>query len=312
MQVRETLKAVAATTPTVLIHGESGTGKEIAASLLHQESRRHGPFVPVNMAAIPRELVESILFGHEKGAFTGADRAQAGCCEMADHGTLFLDEIGEMDLSLQAKLLRFLQDFTVQRVGSTKSKTVDVRVVAATNQPLADKVKGGLFREDLYYRLHIVPIRMPALRERPGDIPLLANRFLQRFAHRYRKEKLGFSQEVLQALATYSWPGNVRQLENLVERMVILSHGPVLEISHLPSEMMVKTSEEKSPGPAEAGSLTHLEALEKQAIVESLVRSRGNIKEAARYLGVGSATVYRKIKRYAILMNDQGRLPTVG
>jgi len=316
-QVRELIATVGPTDATVLILGESGTGKELAARALHERSlRRAGPFVPVNMAALPRELVESTLFGHERGAFTGADQPQLGCCEAADRGTLFLDEIGEMDLGLQAKLLRFLQERTLQRVGSSKPRSVDVRVVAATNRDLVDCVHCGRFREDLYYRLNVVPLTLPPLRNHREDVTLLAGRFLQRFALKYRKVMRGFTEEALEVLTRYDWPGNVRQLENLVERLVILSTAEVVGRESLPAEvqtggrvlafpaLVARTAE---PVAEPDGGVKRMDQLEKQAILGALSSTRGNVREAARLLGCGQATVYRKIKRYGIVLEDQGR-----
>jgi DNA-binding NtrC family response regulator len=312
-QVREMIATVGATDATVLIQGESGTGKELVARSLHEQShRRHGPFVPVNMAALPRELVESTLFGHEKGAFTGADQPQVGCCEAADKGTLFLDEIGEMDLALQSKLLRFLQEHTLQRVGSSKPRRVDVRVVAATNRDLLEAVQTGRFREDLYYRLHVVPIAVPPLRQHPEDVGLLAGRFLQRFAAKYHKWVRGFTPEAVDILTRFDWHGNVRQLENLVERLVILATSELIGAESLPAE--VRSTERTLTFPALAkstaepeGGLRRIDQVEKQAILDALSSSRGNVREAARQLGCGQATIYRKIKRYGIVLEDQGR-----
>ena len=316
-QLRELIATVGPTDATALVVGESGTGKELVARALHDLSpRRSGPFVPMNMAALPRELVESTLFGHEKGAFTGAEQPQIGCCEAANEGTLFLDEIGEMALGLQAKLLRFLQERTLQRVGSSKLRPVDVRVIAATNRDLLDGVRNGRFREDLYYRLNVVPIAVPPLRQHREDVPLLAGRFLQRFALKYRKIVHGFSEEALGVLTSYDWPGNVRQLENLVERLVILSTAETITAEALPVEVRVHGQVLAFPalasGTAETvvepdRGLKRMDQLEKQAILGALSSTRGNVREAARLLGCGQATVYRKIKRYGIVLEDQGR-----
>lgn len=320
-QVRELIAGVAATDATVLILGETGTGKELVARMLHDQSnRREGPFVPVNMAALPRELAESALFGHEKGAFTGADKTQTGYCEAADKGTLFLDEIGEMELALQAKLLRFLQERKVQRVGSRKSKKVDVRVVAATNRDLQAQITEGRFREDLYYRLHVIPIVVPPLRERPQDIPELATHFLQQATVHYQKNLVAFSDAALQTLAAYDWPGNVRQLENVVERVAILSKGPNIQRDELPPEVLQPVTWPvlavgTKPDSLNAGgsvnpalrneSLKPMENLEKQAILDALQHAQGNVQQAAKLLGIGQATVYRKIKRYSIGTKDR-------
>lgn len=341
--VRRMIEGVAPTNATVLILGESGVGKELVARAIHELSpRRFGPFVPVNVAALPRELVESTLFGHEKGAFTGADRSQAGCCEFADKGTLFLDEIGEMEIGLQAKLLRFLQDRTIQRVGRSDSIRVDARIVSATNREPLEQIRKGLLREDLYYRLNVVPIRVPALRERREDIAPLAALFLTLAAKRYGKGIEGFTPSAMDALTRYDWPGNVRQLENLIERLVILSQGHKIGLAEVlpelppplvdspdsilldarwPSESARAGSNSKStttttttssPGSAESSasatpnsnsnsnSLREIDRVERNAIIEALRKSGGNVRDAAKLLGLGQATVYRKLKQYDI------------
>jgi len=311
-RVNELLRSVAPTDATVLLQGESGTGKERAAQTLHDLSNRaSGPFVPLNMAALPRELAESLLFGHEKGAFTGADRAQAGACELANKGTLFLDEIGEMEITLQAKLLRFLQERTVQRVGQPKAIPVDVRIVAATNRQLADQVRAGLFREDLFYRLHVVPIVLPPLRERGEDIISLALRFLARATIKYRKPSLTFTPQARAALLAYEWPGNVRQLENLMERLAILCPGPTINTADFASEfhssLLKPLSGVSGGGTNSSGSDSELrivDQLEKQAIIESLEKHRGNVRDAAQSLGLSQATIYRKLKRYQVNLDS--------
>ncbi len=324
-EVREQIATVAPTDATVLILGESGTGKELVAREVHQLNvRRDGPFVPVNMAALPRELAESTLFGHIKGAFTGADQSQIGCCEAAHGGTLFLDEIGEMEHRLQGKLLRFLQERTVQRVGSSTVNAVNVRVVAATNRDLLARVNSGEFRRDLYYRLNVVPIELPPLRDRREDVPLLANRFLQRFSQKYSKPMASFSDEAMQVLVRCLWPGNVRQLENLVERLVILSQTPTIIAEALPAEVYETATSDLgsgvgtfSPPPQPPlplqGETTigvqPLKELEKQAIIQALYQTKGNVREAAKLLGKGQATVYRKIKEHGIVLEELGRTP---
>jgi len=320
-RLRELIESIAPTDVTALIQGESGTGKELVARAIHDQSRRsHGPFVPVNMAALPRELVESTLFGHEKGAFTGADQVRIGCCEGADGGTLFLDEIGEMDLDIQAKLLRFLQEREIQRVGSSRTRAVNVRIVAATNRDLQDQVKRGRFREDLFYRLQVVPLDVPTLRERRGDVPLLVTRFLERAVARHGKDVAGFTPEALVLLTNYDWPGNIRQLENLVERLVILSRTSEIGYDDLPEEIRTFAA---TTTPSAVG-LSHLkvipiEQVEKRAILEALKKSNGNVRDAAKLLGLGQATVYRKIKGYGVHSRDYlqegltiAELPVVG
>lgn len=314
--VDELMTDVAPTDATVLILGESGTGKELVAQIIHERStRRQGPFIPLNMAALPSELVESTLFGHEKGSFTSADAMQIGCCEAADKGTLFLDEIGEMDVNLQAKLLRFLQEQTFNRVGSSQPRKVDVRIIAATNQDPIAQIKSGELREDLYYRLNVVPIHVPPLRQRLSDVPQLAELFLQRAASRNRKPNVQrFSPETLDILSRYTWPGNVRELENLVQRMVILCRGNEIEASLIPLEIreaalppalpvtvngvdtMVRLPGELMP----EGGLRAMDQIERNAILEALKKSNNNVREAAKILGLGQATVYRKLKKYDI------------
>ena len=315
-ELRELIARVAATNSTVLVLGESGTGKELVARALHELSPRHGRhFVPLNVAALPRELVESTLFGHAKGAFTGADRQQCGCCEVADGGTLFLDEIGEMEIGLQAKLLRFLQERTLRRVGETELISVDVRIVTATNRDPAEHVRRGLLREDLYYRLNVVPINIPPFRQRREDVPLLARNFTQRHTARAGGRKVEFTEQAFDVLMEHSWPGNVRELENLVERLLIFCTGNTIEASEVAAELRKTAGPLREPGAAadqqgnrstaHAGSTreTHrpMDQIELQAIKDALASTRGNVREAAKLLGLGQATVYRKIKRYQIL-----------
>ncbi len=316
LDVLDLIEDVAETDATVLILGESGTGKELLARAIHACSRRSKQsFVPVNVATLPATIAESILFGHERGAFTGADSANKGWCETASGGTLMLDEIGEMDILLQAKLLRFLQDGTFMRVGASKSQTADVRVVAATNRNPEQLVRENKMREDLYYRLNVFPIRMPPLRERREDIPILANSFLDLSAELHRRHVVGFSEEAMSCLMNYDWPGNVRQLENLVTRMVLLAREPYIGISNVPIEIRslvnrrpisvgqcanvdLDTANHSATG--DVNGLSQMEQVEKQAIIKSLCDTNGNAVAAARLLGVGQATIYRKIKRFNI------------
>jgi DNA-binding NtrC family response regulator len=308
--VKRLIHSVARTDATVLILGESGVGKELVARALHDCSGRSGEFIPLNMASLPSELVESTLFGHEKGAFTGADRVRKGCCEIADKGTLFLDEIGEMPLPLQAKLLRFLQERTFQRVGSGATLTVDVRIVAATNRDPRAQVGTGGLRQDLYYRLNEVPIHVPPLRARREDIPILATRFLQRANARYGKEVRCFTPEAMEVLKQEDWPGNIRQLENLINRLVILSDSPIITAAHLSDEIEFPAAP-SSPLPCEnAGPLAvnaksvPLDELERTAIMDALRKSNGQVGAAAVLLGIGQATLYRKVKSYGLAAKD--------
>lgn len=307
-RVREAILEVAPTSATVLIHGESGVGKELVAREIHERSgRARGLFVPVNMAALPGGLVESALFGHERGAFTGAEKSQKGWCELAHRGTLFLDEIGDMEFGLQAKLLRFLQDQSFQRVGSNQTLSVDARIVAATNRDPRRLVDEGRLRADLFYRLNVVPIALPPLRERRDDIELMANWFLRKAAEKHGKTAASFSPAATRRLTAYDWPGNVRQLENVVQRMVIFGRGEELGTEGLPPEILEATRDvdptDNALDPRDGdpeGGLTEFERMEKKAIVESLARSGDNVVEAARFLGIGAATVYRKLKRFGI------------
>ncbi len=312
-KVHATIRQVAATDASVMVVGESGTGKELVALEVHDWSgRSQHDFVPVNVAALPEGLVESVFFGHTKGAFTGADKTQAGLCHQAHKGTLFLDEIGEMPLALQPKLLRFLQEQTLNRVGSSQSEVVDVRIVSATNRDPQRMIEEGRLREDLYYRLNVVPILIPALRERREDIEVLANAFLRQAAERAGKQVDGFTRAALDRLVEYDWPGNVRELENLVERLVIFSHGNVISEHQLPADLTqtdsgpaVRSSLLNADGRLDATrngerSLTAMKRAEKLLIINALADTDGNVVQAARILGLGQATVYRKIKSYSI------------
>jgi DNA-binding NtrC family response regulator len=313
-RTRELISDFAVTDAKVLILGESGTGKELVARAIHQLSRRASRvFAPVNMAALPPSLAESVLFGHEKGAFTGADLLQRGWCEMADKGTLFLDEMGEMDLALQAKLLRFLQDSSFQRVGSSKVQTVDVRIIAATNRDPVNLVRDGRLREDLYYRLNVLPIVVPPLRDRREDIMLLAQVFLERASKSHQKRVKEFTPAALDVLTSYDWPGNVRQLENTVERLVILCRNGSIGVHDLPPEILGGSP---FPGPcldaatlpAETASVRcEMRDIERGAILNALSQSGGNVVRAASILGLGQATVYRKLKRYGIRVERKQR-----
>ncbi len=308
LAVLDTIRTVAPSEATVLITGESGTGKELAARALHgQSGRARKPMVTVNCAALAESLLESELFGHEKGAFTGADRRRDGRFVQADGGTLFLDEIGEMPLPLQAKLLRALQQGEVQRVGSDVPVTVDVRVIAATNRDLARESAEGRFRQDLFFRLNVINIEMPPLRARTEDIPLLAVRFLGRLAEKNRKAVRGFTPQAMDALIRYPWPGNVRELENAVERAVILAAGEMIDIAQLPAAVAppsvpaggeAEDTADKSGAPGLNG-LT-LDRVERLAIVETLRETGGNKSEAARRLGITRATLHSKLRKYGI------------
>ncbi len=301
--VQQQIREVAATNATVLILGESGTGKELVAREIHNQSNRSaGPYLPVNMAALPESLAEGALFGHRRGAFTGADRDQQGWCEGAHGGTLFLDEIGELDLGLQAKLLRFLESKTFQRIGATQTTRVDVRILAATNRDPMEMIRNGTLRSDLYYRLNVFPIQLPTLWQRSEDIPDLANLFLDQARHQYAKNVSGFTKRAMQCLQQFDWPGNIRQLENTVHRVVISSNSLQIDLPQLPPEIVSSNARLDRPT-----NLRKIEQIERKAIIDALRAADGNAVSAAKILGVGQATVYRKMKRYGIPLKVQRR-----
>ncbi len=297
--VFRTIRKVAASEVPVLILGESGTGKELVAKAVHNESRRRqGPFIPLNCGAIPENLLESELFGHERGAFTGAQNRVQGKVEYARDGTLFLDEIGELPLLLQVKLLRFLQDKKIQRLGGREDITVDARIIAATNADIVEGMAQGQFREDLYYRISVITITLPPLRDRGSDIALLANFFLHRFAEGQRKKVKGFSAAALDAMQEYEWPGNVRELENRIKRAALMSETPILEPHHLglaepdiPAEKFV------------FDGLTLREArdrLEKSMVLDVMEKQEGNIMKTAEALGLSRPAVYALMKKHGL------------
>ncbi len=304
-KVFQLIKKVAPTESTVLILGESGTGKELVARAIHNQSRRReGPFIPVNCGAIPEELLESELFGYEKGAFTGASRSKPGRFELAQGGTIFLDEIAEMSPKLQVKLLRVLQEKTVERLGSERPITVDIRIIAATNRDLEKEVAEGRFREDLYFRLNVIPIKLPPLRERKEDIPLLAEHFLARFCEREEVPRKRLSEKALKRLMEYHWPGNVRELENLMERLVILTEREVIEEEDLPEHIRVPRIS-TNPGVKvsfkEGVSLPQaLREFERSLILQALEASGGVKSRAARLLGIKRTTLIEKMKRLGL------------
>ncbi|MGQ9509775.1 MAG: sigma-54-dependent transcriptional regulator [Thermodesulfobacteriota bacterium] len=296
LQVYKTIAKVADSKSNVLIYGERGTGKELIARSIHYNSRRNmRPFVPVDCASLVETLMESELFGHVRGAFTGAYSTKKGLIEEADGGTLFLDEVGNLSLSIQAKLLRFLQEHEIKRVGGTESIKVDVRVIAATNQPLEPLIKSGKFREDLFDRLNVVSIALPPLRERKEDIPILATHFLRRFAQENQKNISHFSLEALEILTQYSWPGNVRELEHTIERAVILSNRPVILPEDLPKKIFEEGKETGFKFPEE---LLPLKEIEKRYVLKVLQETGGNKKKASEILGIDRTTLYRILERY--------------
>jgi len=294
------VRKVSKTSATVLILGESGTGKELLARMIHAQSERaDGPFLPVNVAAIPGELVESTLFGHEKGSFTGAVRQQLGKFELADGGTLFLDEIGELRPDLQAKLLRALQESEIERVGGARPIKVDLRVIAATNVDLERAVKDGRFREDLYYRLRVIPLQVPPLRERAEDLPDLAAFFIGRYNAKHRKAIRGIEESTMAALQAYPWPGNVRELENLVERLVAVSEKDWIGDEDLPYEYHLARL--TTPEPVTDGLFDKAcEMFERNFIMKALERNRWNVSGTARALGMPLSTLKFKMDRLDI------------
>ena len=294
----EMIGYVAPTEATVLIAGESGTGKELVAESLHRNSNRQdGPFVKVNCAALAETLLESELFGHEKGSFTGADRSREGKFVQADGGTLFLDEIGETSQAMQVKLLRVLQEQELQRVGGEETLYVNVRVIAATNRNLEEEVAAGNFREDLYYRLNVVMLTVPPLRERKEDIPDLVHYFVEKFAEKNRRTVEGITSECMQLLLNYHWPGNVRELENAIERGVILMRGEQLTEKSLPLSLQ-KYSEKNQVNDNENGPPSSLQEAEKMLILQTLEETEGNKSEAARRLGISRKTLQNKLQKY--------------
>jgi two-component system, NtrC family, response regulator AtoC len=293
-RVFEVIDQVAPSKATVLITGESGTGKELVANAIHQRSpRANGPFIKLHCAALAESLLESELFGHEKGSFTGAVARKDGRFQLADGGTLFLDEIGEISPAIQVKLLRFLQEHEFERVGGTQTIHVDVRVIAATNKNLAEAVAKGQFREDLYYRLNVVALEMPSLRERRTDIPALATFFLEKYAEANSKTLERFTPEALDTLMAYDWPGNVRELENAIERAVVLAPGKEVELRHLPSNVQPKPLTGVPPIPGST-----LAELEKYAILETLKATGGSTSKAAEKLGISVRTIQYRLHQY--------------
>lgn len=291
-EVIELAQRVAATETTVLLLGETGTGKEVFAQAIHYESpRKLKPFVALNCSGFSPELLESELFGYKAGAFTGANKDKKGLLEEANGGTLFLDEIGEMNLDLQAKLLRVLENQTFIKVGATTTSQVNVRILAATNRNLKEQADKGYFRLDLYYRLSVFIIQIPALRERKADIELLANFYLKDFAQKVNRPLLKMDVKLIDKLQTHSWKGNVRELKNVIERLVILSNGDVLNADQLPNEFFIDTPIHNS---------FDLQAIEKQHIQKVLLHTKGNKTETARLLNIGLTTLYRKIEEYQI------------
>jgi DNA-binding NtrC family response regulator len=310
LEVYKLVARVSESKSTVLLQGESGTGKELIARAIHGNSpRRDKPFVPVNCGALPDTLLESEMFGYEKGAFTGAVGTKTGLFESASGGTLFLDEVGELGQALQVKLLRVMQDHEVRRVGGTHSIKVDVRIIAATNRDLEQFVKEGKFRDDLFYRLNVVRITLPSLTERQEDIPMLAHYFLQKCATGTTTPVRGFHPDTMELLNRYRWPGNVRELENAIERAVSLSHGPLLTPDDLPTAIrqapIDADAKPESPDATESVCLT-LEEVEKRHLVRVLKETKGNKVKASKILGIDRRTLYRMAERFGLDLGDEG------
>ncbi len=305
LEIFELVKKVGYTSTNILIIGESGTGKELIARAIHRQgSRKNGPFVAVNCAAIPPELMESEMFGHEKGAFTGAHTRTIGKFEYANGGTLFLDEISALRSDLQAKLLRVLQEREIERIGSNKPIKVDIRVISATNTNLEDSVLSGKFRQDLFFRLNVVPISIPPLRERREDIPLLAKHFLNKFNLSFNKRISGFSDKAMDVLLRYHWPGNIRELENLIERIIVLSKGnDPIELEDIPLEILMSSGKAtKDDKLSKAGLIKTREEFEKRVILNVLEATRWNQTEAAKILKISRTYLIQKAKQFGILM----------
>lgn len=301
-EVFKSVEKVVDSNVTVLIQGESGTGKELIARAIHYHGRTRSnkPFVAVNCTALPESLLESELFGHEKGSFTGAVGRRVGKFEQASSGTIFLDEVGLMSPATQAKVLRVLQEREFERVGGTELIKVDVRVISATNKDLEEAMKKGEFREDLYYRISVFPIKLPALRERKEDIPLVAAHFLKKYNEQENKQIEGISPEALELLMAYNWPGNVRELENAVERAVVLTTDKEIGAKELPAA--VRSLGEKKLYESDNTLSSWIEKLEEEALRQALLENEGNISKTAKKLGIGRATIYRKAKKYGLPM----------
>jgi len=306
-EVYRWIELAATSTAPVLVYGESGTGKELVARTIHDLSnRRNKPFVAINCAAIPETLIESELFGHERGAFTGATERRLGCFELADGGTLFLDEIAEMDNSTQAKLLRVLQEGSFRRVGGGKAEIqVDVRVIAATNRVPTDAMAQGQLREDLFYRLNVFAIRLPALRERKEDIPLLARTFIDEFNRQDNRQVRGLTPDAEKALDRYGWPGNVRELRNVIQRAVVLGGTGLIGTEHLP-ENVLRATEPAKPGPS--GTVRTIRELEREEILRALEETNQDKRKAAALLGISLKTLYNKLAKYGIQAVKSARI----
>jgi two-component system repressor protein LuxO len=315
-----TIESAAVSKATVFITGESGTGKELCAEAIHHNSpRQEQAFIPINCAAIPGELMESEIFGHVKGAFTGAHSTRVGAAQRANNGTLFLDEICEMDLSLQTKLLRFIQTGTFSKVGSDSFENVDIRIICATNRDPMEEVSAGRFREDLYYRLHVIPMQIPPLRERGRDILLIAHQFLKDFSREESKHFSGFAPMSENMLKSYEWPGNVRELQNVIRNIVVMHRGELVtpdmlpknirlrSVGKTPSDAVTKDKSVASSHMLDSAEIQPLWRVEKDAIHTAIEVCQGNVPKAAALLEVSPSTLYRKIKQWEGVNNDGAR-----
>ncbi|MBW4829092.1 MAG: sigma-54 dependent transcriptional regulator [Clostridiaceae bacterium] len=297
--IKERINIVAKTDSTVLIRGESGTGKELVAELIHKNSLRKGkPFIKVNCAALSENVLESELFGHEKGAFTGALYERKGRFELANKGTIFLDEIGDISLDMQTKLLRVIQEKEFERVGSSKTIKTDFRLIAATNRNLEKEIEKGNFREDLYYRINVIPICVPPLRERKGDITLLFNYFIGKFSKEMRKDISNISQKAKELLISYNWPGNVRELRNICERLVVFTQGDTIDESYLPMEFFHKDKFLNNKKTLDFKKAR--DNFEKDFIQKALIRNKGNVSKTAEEIGIARKNLYEKINKYDV------------
>jgi transcriptional regulator with GAF, ATPase, and Fis domain len=316
IELQQIIAKVADAPSTVLIQGESGTGKELVATALHEKSsRRERPFIKINCAAIPRELVEAELFGFEKGAFTGAVQSKPGRFELADGGTLFLDEIGEIPIEMQVKLLRAIQESEFERVGGVKTTRVQVRLIAATSRDLTREISAGRFREDLFYRLNVVPLQLPPLRERREDIPLLVEHFRQKYNARLKKSVERIEDDALAALSGYSWPGNIRELENVLERTILFAERPVIRAADLPPSLraappLAEDAAPSAPGvPTAPGPLKEIvkeqvQAIERDLIVRGLEVTNGNVTRTAKLLKISRKSLQMKMKEFGLRGED--------
>jgi two-component system response regulator AtoC len=310
IELQAVIGKVADAPTTVLIQGESGTGKELVATALHEKSvRRDKPFIKINCAAIPRELVEAELFGFEKGAFTGAVQSKPGRFELADGGTLFLDEIGDIPVDMQVKLLRAIQESEFERVGGVKTTRVEVRLVAATSRDLSKEIAAGRFREDLYYRLNVVPLHLPPLRERREDIPLLVEHFRQKYNARLKKNVTSVEEDALAALGAYAWPGNIRELENVLERTILFVEGSIVRAADLPPSLRTSASappstERLAPGPLKEIVKEQVQAIERDLIMRGLEVTGGNVTRTARLLKISRKSLQIKMKEFGLRGDD--------